>query len=159
LRFTMPAMLYSIVVALFAVLVRHPLASVMGIPNDSDIVVWLAAQLPLWTLGQFAVNGLMGIGQNWSRTAIAGVTTAMNVGINLVFIPRFSWKAAAAASLIADALLAALAWRALFVGQRARNREIDVRRRQQQYRARFRRFETADGSVRPVRTETRRPTG
>lgn len=159
LRFTLPAFAYSIVATVAAVALRHPLASAMGIPNDSDIIIWLAAQLPLWTLGQFAVSGLMGIGQNWSRTAIAATTTVLNAGINLIFIPTFSWKAAAAASIAADALLAALAWRALLIGQRARNKEIDVRRRQQLHRARFRRFDEAEGSVQVARTESPRPTG
>jgi O-antigen/teichoic acid export membrane protein len=42
----------------------------------------------------------------WLRTATQAAAAVLNLGLNLVLIPRWSWQGAAAASLITDGALA-----------------------------------------------------
>ncbi len=119
-RFAAPTLAYSIFAAGFVFAAASPLASLMGIEGDAVIFRWLCLLLPLRCTAEFALNGLLGLGRNWIRVAIVGVSGFSNVAINLAFIPSHSWKAAAAATLIADSLLTVIAWLALAVLSRGR---------------------------------------
>jgi O-antigen/teichoic acid export membrane protein len=114
-RFAAPALIYSIVAAVVVFVAASPLASLMGIAGYGVIFRWLCLLLPLRCTAEFALNGLLGLGRNWIRVVIVGISGFSNVAINLVFIPSHSWRAAALATLIADSTLTVLAWAALAV--------------------------------------------
>jgi O-antigen/teichoic acid export membrane protein len=58
----------------------------------------------------------------WNRTATQFGAAALNLSLNFLLIPRWSWRGAAAASLLTDAALAAAS---LFVLTRLMRRESD----------------------------------
>lgn len=112
-RFASPTLAYAVVAAAAIWLLAEPLAIVMGIRGQATIFHWLCLLLPLRCTAEFALNGILGLGRNWLRVAIVGVSGAVNVGVNLAFIPSHGWQAAAVATLLADSVLTGLAWVAL----------------------------------------------
>jgi O-antigen/teichoic acid export membrane protein len=123
-RFAAPTMVYSVVAAGFVFAAASPLASLMGIAGYGEIFRWLCLLLPLRCTAEFALNGLLGLGRNWIRVAIVGVSGFTNVAINLAFISDHSWRAAAVATLIADSTLTVLAWTALAVLSRQKPSQL-----------------------------------
>jgi O-antigen/teichoic acid export membrane protein len=55
----------------------------------------------------------------WYRTAQQVFVAVLNIALNLILIPHFSWRGAAAASLISDGSLAAINWVSVFVMMRS----------------------------------------
>ena len=71
---------------------------------------WLAV-LPLVRGVQYlAADALTGAGHQGARSAAQAAVAVLNVGLNLVLIPAYSWQGAAVATLVCDALLAASLW-------------------------------------------------
>lgn len=76
---------------------------------------WLAL-IPLFrSLHSFAANTLTGAGRQGIRSMFQISVAALNVGLNLWLIPRYSWLGAAWASLISDGALALLLWPAVWL--------------------------------------------
>ena len=55
-------------------------------------------------------TAITGSASQWNRTATQFAAAALNLALNFLLIPRFSWRGAAAASLLTDATLALLSW-------------------------------------------------
>lgn len=80
-----------------------------------DAIRWLAF-LPLLKAGHyFAADGLTGADHQAVRSIIQVVVGLVNAILNLVLIPKFSWRGAAIASLVSDGLLAVLLWGAIWL--------------------------------------------
>jgi O-antigen/teichoic acid export membrane protein len=69
------------------------------------ILSWL---LLLRCLHYSAGNAISGCASQWYRTSSQLFVALLNVGLNLALIPRYSWRGAAAASLMTDATLASI---------------------------------------------------
>jgi O-antigen/teichoic acid export membrane protein len=60
----------------------------------------------------------------WYRTAQQVAVAVLNLSLNLILIPRYSWQGAAAASLLSDGALAAMNWIAVVYLMRRQEREL-----------------------------------
>lgn len=81
---------------------------------ESAEVVRLLAVLPvLKSLQGFANNALVGAGLLGKRVRAVVATLALNVFLNILWVPDHGWRGAAWATLIVEALLAAILWGAL----------------------------------------------
>ena len=81
-------------------------------------VRWLALIPSLRCLHSFLADALSGAGLQRTRTAIQVVVAIVNIGFNLVILPRYQWRGAAWTSLGCDGLLVVLFWSAAFFHQR-----------------------------------------
>jgi O-antigen/teichoic acid export membrane protein len=75
---------------------------------------WLAAVPLLMTLHRFAADSLTGAGWQAIRTHIEFGAAAINVVLNLLLVPYFSWRGTAAVTLITEVLLILLLGSALY---------------------------------------------
>lgn len=71
---------------------------------------WLALIPFLRCFHVFFADSLSGAGYQRTRTAIQVVVGLVNVGLNLVILPRYSWRGAAWTSLACDAALVMVFW-------------------------------------------------
>jgi O-antigen/teichoic acid export membrane protein len=78
--------------------------------SSVSVVRWLCLLPALRSLHLSAGDTLTGAGYQRYRTGAQLAAAAFNFGINLYFIPAFSWRGAAWSSLLTDALLAATNW-------------------------------------------------
>jgi O-antigen/teichoic acid export membrane protein len=74
---------------------------------------WLALIPFLRCVHVFLGDALSGAGFQRTRTGIQVLIALINVGLNLVILPRYSWRGAAWTSLGCDALLLVLFWSAV----------------------------------------------
>lgn len=107
-----PAGAYSLAAGA-ALFLLAPLVPVVLGPSYAGVggaIRWLAI-LPLFrSLHYFAADALTGAGyQGWRTAAQIGVAV-LNVVLNLILIPAYSWEGAAWASLACDATLALSLW-------------------------------------------------
>jgi len=71
----------------------------------------LLALIPLFRCFHYSAgNAISGCASQWYRTSAQVFAALLNLGLNLVLIPRFSWQGAAVASLITDGSLGAINW-------------------------------------------------
>jgi O-antigen/teichoic acid export membrane protein len=83
----------------------------------------LLALLPLLkAVHYFAADTLTGAGYQGRRTVAQLVVAAVNVGINIPLITRYSWRGAAWSSVASDGLLAVLLWWTLWAMCRREDR-------------------------------------
>lgn len=73
-------------------------------------VRWLALIPFLRCIHSFLADALSGAGFQRTRTAIQVLVALVNIGLNLVILPRYSWRGAAWTSLGCDGLLVVLFW-------------------------------------------------
>jgi O-antigen/teichoic acid export membrane protein len=73
-------------------------------------VRWLALIPLLRCLHSFMADALSGAGLQRIRTGIQVMVALINIGLNVVILPRYSWRGAAWTSLGCDGLLVALFW-------------------------------------------------
>lgn len=78
--------------------------------ETSAAVRWLAGVPLLMTLHRFAADTLTGAGRQGARTRIEFVAAVFNVALNLVLLPLYSWRGAACATLLTEALLVLALW-------------------------------------------------
>jgi O-antigen/teichoic acid export membrane protein len=71
---------------------------------------WLAIVPFLQSLHYFAANTLTGAGYQGLRSAVQIGVAVVNVLLNLLWIPVYSWKGAAWATLTCEALLTIALW-------------------------------------------------
>lgn len=97
-----------------------PLLPLILGPRYGEVVSavrWLALIPLLRCLHSFMADALSGAGLQRVRTGIQVLIAVVNIGLNLVILPRYSWRGAAWTSLACDGLLvlafwlAALHWR------------------------------------------------
>jgi O-antigen/teichoic acid export membrane protein len=77
-------------------------------------VRWLALIPLLRCLHSFMADALSGAGLQRIRTGIQVLVALINIGLNVVILPRYSWRGAAWTSLGCDGLLVALFWSMAF---------------------------------------------
>lgn len=106
---TLPyAALSSLALALAAPLL--PLAFGPTFRESVAALRWLCL-LPLLRALHYAWGtAITGSASQWNRTATQFAAAALNLALNFLLIPRYSWRGAAAASLLTDATLAILSW-------------------------------------------------
>lgn len=109
LRRTLPyAVLASLGLALVAPLL--PLAFGPSFRESVSALRWLCL-LPVFRALHYAWgSAITGSASQWNRTATQLIAAGLNLALNFLLIPRFSWRGAAAASLLTDAALAFLSW-------------------------------------------------
>jgi O-antigen/teichoic acid export membrane protein len=82
--------------------------------NQYEAVVpavrWLALIPFLRCLHSFMADALSGAGLQRIRTGIQVAVALTNIGLNVLILPRYSWRGAAWTSLACDGLLAVLFW-------------------------------------------------
>ena len=77
-------------------------------------VRWLALIPLLRCLHSFMADALSGAGLQRIRTGIQVMVALVNIGLNVVILPRYSWRGAAWTSLGCDGLLVVLFWSTAF---------------------------------------------
>jgi O-antigen/teichoic acid export membrane protein/peptidoglycan/xylan/chitin deacetylase (PgdA/CDA1 family) len=87
----------------------------------ADAIRWLAILPSLRAMHYFAADALTGAGHQELRTAAQVGVAVLNVALNLILIPAYSWVGAAWASLASDATLAVSLWSILTVLARHAN--------------------------------------
>ncbi len=111
-----PAAIFGILAGIglwvFAPLFAALLAS--DFDGTDDVIRWLAVLPIIRAISIFPANALTGANRQGYRNASLIMSMFLNVGLNLWWIPRFSWRGAAAATLIADVLSTVVMWTALY---------------------------------------------
>lgn len=82
-------------------------------------VRWLALIPLLRCIHSFLADALSGAGFQRTRTVIQVLIALINIGLNLVILPRYSWRGAAWTSLGCDGLLVVVFWSAAGYYRRA----------------------------------------
>ena len=107
LRATVPAgVLSGALLFIFAPVTRFVLGE--DFSDSVDALRWLAFLPVVRSISTPCANVLTGTGRQRLRIAGTAGAAAFNFGLNLLFIPSFGWRAAAATTLIAEIVL--LAW-------------------------------------------------
>jgi O-antigen/teichoic acid export membrane protein len=93
---------------LFAPILPH----ILGSKYDAVVpaVRWLALIPFLRCLHSFLADALSGAGLQRTRMTIQVLAAVINIALNLVILPRYSWRGAAWTSLGCDGLLVAMFW-------------------------------------------------
>jgi O-antigen/teichoic acid export membrane protein len=88
------------------------LPHILGPKYDAVVpaVRWLALIPFLRCLHSFLADALSGAGLQRARMMIQVVAALINIALNLVILPRYSWRGAAWTSLGCDGLLVAMFW-------------------------------------------------
>src|ERR1700733_7074613 len=88
------------------------LPHILGSKYDAVVpaVRWLALIPFLRCLHSFLADALSGAGLQRARTAIQVLAALINIALNLVILPRYSWRGAAWTSLGCDGLLVVMFW-------------------------------------------------
>lgn len=116
------AVIYSVAAAA-VVWVTAPLLPVIAGKEFADSVLAVRLLSPLILLRSvhcLAADSLTGSGYQRTRTAVQIVVALLNIGLNILVLPRYSWRGAVWTSLASDAALAIGLW--ILVG-RLCNRE------------------------------------
>lgn len=119
-KLTALSSLYAIALGAGVFVVAPVLPLVLGdeFEGSVEILRWLSPLLLLRVLGTFPLNGIMGLGRTGLRTVITVVVAAVALVIYLVLVPAHGWRGAVGGSILADAILAVVAWIVLVVEQR-----------------------------------------
>ena len=88
------------------------LPHILGSKYDAVVpaVRWLALIPFLRCLHSFLADALSGAGLQRTRTGIQVLVALINIALNLVILPRYSWRGAAWTSLGCDGLLVVMFW-------------------------------------------------
>jgi O-antigen/teichoic acid export membrane protein len=118
-----PAVLSLGIAAAFGLWFAAPLAPHILGPGYADTVEtlrWLAIVPLLQAVFYLAGDVLTGAGLQGLRSAAQVGAAALNVSLNLWLIPAYSWRGAAAATVVTDATLAVALW--AIIADKARRR-------------------------------------
>jgi O-antigen/teichoic acid export membrane protein len=104
--------LYALIAFLLLFLLAPYLPMVIGKSYAASVpAVRILALIPLLRCFHYAAgNAISGCTSQWYRTSAQLFAAALNLGLNLVLIPHYSWKGAAVASLITDGSLGLINW-------------------------------------------------
>jgi O-antigen/teichoic acid export membrane protein len=108
------ASIYGVLIAGALWLGAPVLPHILG-PGYGDVVPalrWLALLPFLRCLHSFMADALSGAGLQPTRTGIQVTVAVVNIGLNLLILPRYSWRGAAWTSLACDGLLVLAFWSA-----------------------------------------------
>jgi O-antigen/teichoic acid export membrane protein len=73
-------------------------------------VRWLAVVPLLKTVHYFGADALTGAGYQGTRTTLLLLVAGTNLALNVWLIPLYSWRGAAIATIVSDAMLAVAIW-------------------------------------------------
>lgn len=113
------ALLMTLVLPLIAPIVPVLLGDEYS--NAVDAMRWLAPMVLLLGLRFPAADLLSGLGQQGMRSAIQVFVAGVNFVVNLFWIPLFSWKGAAWATLVSDGLQTIALWAVIWFMLRAQH--------------------------------------
>ena len=113
-------LLASVSIFIFAPLVPKLVGS--DFADVSTALRWLAPIPFIRVIHYFAADALTGANLQFVRSAVQVFIALINVILNLLLIPMYSWKGAAIASIISDAMLAGLLWLYIVIFSRNQNR-------------------------------------
>jgi O-antigen/teichoic acid export membrane protein len=109
LRRTVPLCLMCAAV-MFLAAPSIPLVVGRGFQESVQALRWLCL-IPLFRCFQFAAGeAIMGAGMQSYRTAVQLSGALLNLGLNLMLIPKYSWRGAAWSSLVTDGALGVAMW-------------------------------------------------
>jgi len=97
-------------IALFTFAPLVPLVLGHSYAGVAAVIRWLAVLPLLRALHYFAADALTGAGHQELRTAAQVGVAVLNIALNLVLIPAYSWLGAAWASIACDGALALSLW-------------------------------------------------
>lgn len=80
-----------------------------------EAMLWLSPLPAIATFQYLAADTLTGSGNQKSRSVVQVGAAIVNVCLNIILIPQFSWKGAACATLISDSLRLVCLWLIVFV--------------------------------------------
>ena len=92
----------------------------------ATIIRWLALFLPLRSLSQAPLNGLLGLGRIKPRLVALLTASATSLIAYLVLIPYHSWKGAVMGTIGSEVVLIVLGWGLLVVYQRRHDRSLGL---------------------------------
>ena len=107
---------YGILVAAALYLLAPALPAILGEEYHQAIaaVRWLALLPLLKAVYYFGADALTGAGHQGIRTLVQASIAVVNVLLNVWLIPLYSWRGAAAATLISEGLLGVAIWTAVW---------------------------------------------
>jgi O-antigen/teichoic acid export membrane protein len=107
---------YAVLAAAALYAVAPVLPAVLGSEYQGAVpaVRWLALLPLLRAIHYFGADALTGAGYQAVRTVILVVVAVLNLGLNLLLVPSYSWRGAAAAVLICNGVLAISIWTAVW---------------------------------------------
>ena len=120
-RLVAAGLAYGVVagVGLYVLAPLVPLVLGRQYPETVTAIRWLAILPLLKVIHYFGADALTGAGHQGLRTALLVSVALLNVLLNLWLIPLYSWRGAAAASLLSDGLFGVAIWGALwYLGRR-----------------------------------------
>jgi O-antigen/teichoic acid export membrane protein len=85
---------------------------------------WLSPLILLRGCRNFSDNALLGLGRLNSRMTMNIGSAVFSMLLYVIFIPRYSWKGAWAATFITETLLVITSWALVIMYQRHENREL-----------------------------------
>ncbi|MEM6613032.1 MAG: oligosaccharide flippase family protein [Cyanobacteria bacterium P01_C01_bin.72] len=88
-----------------------------------EALLWLSPLPAIATFQYLAADTLTGSGNQKSRTMVQVGAAIINVVLNIILIPLFSWKGAACATLISDSLRLVCLWLIVFVLYRRESKQ------------------------------------
>lgn len=94
--------------------------------SSVEMIRWLLLWLPIKAISGPPLNGLLGLGRLGLRLAVVTGTALLSATLYIVLIPDHGWVGALIGTIIAEAVLAAAGWQALFSAQR-RHDELNSR--------------------------------
>jgi O-antigen/teichoic acid export membrane protein len=106
------ATLYSVVLVPVLWIAAPLLPRILGehYANTISALRWLALLPVLRGVHSFLADSLSGAGFQGFRSAIQVMVALVNIGLNLVILPRYGWLGAAWTSLASDGLLVVSFW-------------------------------------------------
>jgi O-antigen/teichoic acid export membrane protein len=81
-----------------------------GFEQADAVVRWLAVVPAIRAFSYMGGDALTGAGLQKERARFIVVTSLLNIGLNLILIPRMGWRGAAVATIAADGALAVLTY-------------------------------------------------
>jgi O-antigen/teichoic acid export membrane protein len=122
-RYTGAAAAYGVAATAGLMLIAPQLLEILGddYAKAATVLRWVAPLVLLRTLGLFPFNALLGLRKNLLRTVIVSTCAVLNVLANIVLIPKYSWKGAAASTLGCEIVFLTFTWAAVIVYQRRRD--------------------------------------
>jgi O-antigen/teichoic acid export membrane protein len=120
LRFTAPAAAYTLVATAGIVLIAPVVPRLLGgeYAGTAAIMVMLAPLVLFRSLALFPLNALLGLARYRMRLLVIFGCAVLNVGLNLVLVPRWSYHGAIVSTLVSEVVFFVAAWTCVAVAQR-----------------------------------------
>jgi O-antigen/teichoic acid export membrane protein len=87
----------------------------------------LALLMAVRAVGEFGLNGLLGLGKVGVRTVLTGACAVLALALYIVLIPVWSWRGAVVGTFTSEIVLATGAWAALLYHQRRHDASLPAR--------------------------------